>query len=506
MLTLNAEPLNLGICHSQHACPRRLSGRRGMDPVDRIVRNVENTISRCRMIEPGDRVVVAVSGGADSVCLLDVLHRLQGTLDMRLTVAHFDHGLRPDADDHETQFVRELAVSLHLDVVVKKANPPLDPQGPSVEEKARALRYGFLREVKKACGAQKIATGHTLNDQAETVLMRLLRGSGPAGLSGIRRVRRDGIIRPLIELTREEILFYLRHRQLKYVTDASNFEPTYLRNRIRLHLLPQIETYQPRIIEILGRTADVARADNRWLNAQARIWISEWGQTGPRNETILPISRFSELPEALKNHVVRETLKAMTGSLRRIGLAHIEAIKRLASSGRPHVRATLPDGLLARRVYGRLIFSKGGAPPADSYCFLIERTGSFHIDALGCTLTLEEMEPESLQGLDAGPWTACLDANRIVFPLLLRNVRPGDRFVPMGMTGHKKLKDFFVDMKIPSDIRSRIPVLAQGDQLIWVCGLRMDDRFKITPGTRRVLKIAFDGVWAGLSDDLRTRE
>jgi tRNA(Ile)-lysidine synthase len=478
-----------------------------MDPVNRIVRKVETTVSRYGMIARGDRVVVAVSGGADSVCLLDILHGLKGALDMMLTVAHFDHGLRPGADDHETEFVRALAASLHLDIVVKRADPPLDPGGASLEEKARELRYGFLREVKEGCGARKIATGHTLNDQAETVLMRLLRGSGPEGLSGIRPARKNGIIRPLIGLTREEILSYLRQRRLAHVTDASNFEPACLRNSIRLDLLPRLRTYQPRIVEILDRTAEIARADNEWLNDQAGSWIAEWRQTGPGNETILPISRFRELPEALKNHVVRETLKSVAGNLRRIGLAHIEAVKRLTHSTRPQVQVTLPNRIRVRKAYERLIFSKGVSPPADTYCACIEGTGSFHMDVLGCTLTLEEMETGgSPQELEAGPWTACVDADRIVFPLMLRNFRPGDRFVPLGMKGHKKLKDFFVDMKIPSDVRARIPLLAQGDQLIWVCGLRMDDRFKVTSSTRRVLRASLDVSGSMLGDDLRTWE
>jgi len=478
-----------------------------MNPVNRIIRKVEITLSRYRMIAPGDRVVVAVSGGADSVCLLDLLHRLEGVLGMMLTVAHFDHGLRPDADEHETAFVRELAASLHLDVVVKKADPPLDPGSASLEENARRFRYRFLREVKEGCGAQRIATGHTLNDQAETVLMRLLRGSGPTGLSGIRPVRKDGVIRPLIELSREEVLSYLRQRRLDHITDASNSEPAYLRNRIRLNLLPRLETYQPRIVEILGRTADIAREDNRWLNAQARTWIAEWSRISPGNEISLPASRFSELPDALKNHGVREALRTVAGNLRRIRLAHIEAVKRLAGSERPQAHVTLPDGLLVRRVYDRLIFSKGGPPPADSYCVFIEGFGTVHIDALGCALTLEEMEPGGGgQDLEAGPRTAFFDADRIAFPLLLRNFRPGDRFVPLGMKGHKKLKDLFVDMKVPANVRTRIPVLARGDQLIWVCGLRMDDRFKVTSSTRRVLRASLDLSGSVLGDDLRTWE
>jgi len=464
-----------------------------MDPARRIVRKIEATIARYRMFDRGDRVVTAVSGGADSVCLLDVLDRLKEVLDLTLVVAHFDHGLRPEADDHETQFVMALGSSRRLTVVAGKADPPLDPRSGSLEEKARQARYRFLRDIKHEYGAQKIATGHTLNDQAETVLMRLLRGSGLRGLSGIQPVRRNGIVRPLIEVTRHEIESYLSQRRLLHVTDRSNFEVRHLRNDIRLNLMPRLETYQPRIIDILGRTAHIARDVNRWLDAQAETWIANWGRSGPA-ETVLPVSRFKELPEALKNHVVREVLNRMTGSLRRISLAHIEAVKRLAVTGKPQAHLTLPNSFQVRRVYETLIFSRGGTEPAHPYCCFVERTGTFDMDDLDCSVTLEEAKKEELEGLETGPWTACFDADRIIFPLMLRNVRSGDRFVPLGMKGHKKLKDFFVDMKIPSDIRARIPVLAQGNQLLWVCGLRMDDRFKVTSGTTRVLRVTFEGA------------
>jgi tRNA(Ile)-lysidine synthase len=454
------------------------------------------------MIGPGEDVVAAVSGGADSVCLLDALHRLQKDLGMTLTVAHFDHGLRPDADADETRLVRELAASRGLKVVVKKAAPPLDPNSASLEEKARECRYRFLQEVKTACGAHKTATGHTRNDQAETVLMRLLRGSGMEGLSGIRPVRRDGIIRPLIAVTRDEVIAYLRHRQLPYATDASNFESIYLRNRIRLHLLPQLEAYQPRIIEILGRTADIAREDNEWMDEHAGEWIAQWGESGS-DGPVLPVSRFRQLPEAVQNHVVRAALRATTGNLRRMGRVHIQAVKRLAGSHRPQAEVTLPNGFMVRKVYDRLIFSKGGPPPADSYCIFIERPGAFYLDAPGCSLTVEKMEAErSLKIPEPDPWTAYLDADRIDFPLMLRNFQPGDRFVPLGMKGHKKIKDFFVDMKIPADVRARIPLLLTKTSVIWVCGLRLDDRFKVTSSTRRVLKVAFGEAEFVLAHDL----
>jgi tRNA(Ile)-lysidine synthase len=477
-----------------------------MDPADRIVKKVSRMIARHRMIAPGEGVLAAVSGGPDSVCLLDVLHRLQGDLGARLTVAHFDHGLRPEADADETRFVKELAASCGLEVVVKRADPPLDPNSPSLEEKARDLRYGFLQEVKAACGAHKVATGHTCNDQAETVLMRLLRGSGLEGLSGIRPVRQDGVIRPLLALTRDEVIAYLDHRRLAYATDASNFEPAYLRNRIRLHLLPHLEAYQPRIIEILARTAEIARGDNDWMDEQARAWIVTQGEVGPGGP-ILPVSALAALPEPFGNRVIRTALRMTAGGLRRIGRVHIEAIRRMAGSPRPQARAILPGGLLVRRTYNRLIFSKGDLPPTDSYCVFLEYPGIFYIETLGCALTMEETTPDQApKDLHTDPWTAYIDADRVGFPLMLRNFRPGDRLIPLGMTGHKKVKDLFVDMKIPADLRTRIPILVQGTRVVWVCGLRMDDGFRITSSTTRVLKVTLGEAGLGLPRDLRPRE
>ncbi len=472
-----------------------------MDLVTKIVKKVEKTISKYRMIDRGDRLIVAVSGGADSVCLLDILHRLKDVLRLTLIVAHFDHGLRPDADAYETQFVEALASSLHLDVVTKKADPGIRPESASLEERARDARYRFLMNVQKEWAAQKIVTGHTLNDQAETVLMRLLRGSGPPGLSGIHPVRENCVIRPLLEVTRSEIESYLGQRRLQYVTDASNFEFRHLRNEIRLNLIPQLETYQPRIVELLGRTAEIMGEENRWFDAQAETWIKKEAETASNNDIIIPLSRFTDLPEPLKNHVVRQALKMVNGSLRRISLLHIEAIKRLATGRRPQARVTLPDTLRVRRVYERLVFSRS-IETSERFCCFIERPGSFDLDVMGCSLVLEELDRAAISDLKTQPWTACLDAGRITFPLMLRNFRPGDRFVPIGMTGHKKLKDFFVDMKVPSDIRSRIPILTQGNQPIWVCGLRIDDRFKVTSSTRKVLRVTFDAYGTALRDVL----
>ena len=463
-----------------------------MDPVKKIVKKVENTVTGYRMLERGDRVIVAVSGGADSVCLLDILFSLKETLEIELVVAHFDHGLRPDEDEYETDFVKSLAASFDCRFATKKAARSLKPGSASLEEKARDMRYRFLNEVKDKFSAQKIATGHNLNDQAETVLIRLLRGSGPSGLSGIPPVRDTHIIRPLIEVTRSEIEFYLSTKGLSHITDSSNSETKHLRNEIRLNLLPQLEEYQPRIVEILGRTAGIMREENTWFEGKAERWIKKWAETGSGNEIVLPLPRFKGLPEPLKNHVLRQALKTTAGSLRRISLRNIDAIKRVAEGSKPQTEVTLPNILAVKREYDRLIFLESRPEIPGRFCYIIDKPGVFDLETSGSTVKLEEVERKALPKLTTDPWIAFLDADLITYPLMLRNFRPGDRFIPLGMTGHKKLKDFFIDMKIPSYIRKQIPILIQGNEPIWVCGLKIDDRFKVTSKTKRVLKIRFD--------------
>jgi tRNA(Ile)-lysidine synthase len=476
------------------------SSGRDMNIVKDIIKKVENTISKYRMVGRGDRVIVAISGGADSVCLLDVLHSLKEVLGIELVVAHFDHGLRPNEDEYETDFVKSLAASFNCDFVTKKAGPAIEPGTASLEERARDVRYRFLEEVKEEFAAQKIAMGHNLNDQAETVLMRLLRGSGPSGLSGIPPIRDSHIIRPLIESTRSQIESYLSNRGIIYITDSSNSETKHLRNEIRLNLLPQLEKYQPKIVELLGRTAGIMREENTWLEAKATRWLKKWAETGSNNEIMLPLFRFNWLPEPLKNHVIRQVLKRKGGSLRRISLPNIDAIKQIATGRKPQAEVTLPNMLAVKKVYDRLIFSRAGPKTSKSFCYVIEKPGAFDLETLGSTMQIEEVERKAVPGLKNSAWTACFDADRITYPLMLRNFRPGDRFVPLGMTGHKKLKSFFIDMKIPSDVRKQIPILTQTNKPIWVCGLRIDDRLKVTSRTRRILKITFDAQGSTLYD------
>ncbi|MDY6970959.1 MAG: tRNA lysidine(34) synthetase TilS [Thermodesulfobacteriota bacterium] len=457
----------------------------------KIIRKVMRTVFKYNMIRHGDRVVVGVSGGADSVCLLDVLNELKDSLGIELVAAHLDHGLRPDADRDETKFVESLAASLDLPFETKEAGPGLREGVKGLEERARQTRYRFFEELRKKTSSQKIATGHNLNDQAETVLMRLLRGSGPAGLAGIPPCRDQRIIRPLIEVTRNEIESYLKCKQIAYMTDSSNLETRYLRNKIRLDLLPKLKEYQPRIVEILGHTAETIRGEDEWLEATAEKWLRESAETMDNGGIKISLPLFKGLSAALRNRVIRYALRITGGDLLRVSLCHIEAVDRAAMGKRPQAQVNLPNRLTAGRVYDRLVFARVKDKIPEGFNYTLKGPGTFHLRALNRSVSVKEIESWVPLEIKSSPWTAFLNADRITYPLAVRNFRAGDRFIPFGMRGHKKIKDLFIDLKIPSEARASTPILVHQNTPIWVCGLRIDDRFRVSPDTRRVLKVTF---------------
>jgi tRNA(Ile)-lysidine synthase len=461
-----------------------------MNPIKDTITKVRETIVRYRMLDPGDHCVVGVSGGPDSVCLLDILHELREELEIGLVVAHFDHGLREKEDEAETRFVRRLAASMALAFETEKGSLLSQGITSSIEERARNARYAFLEKLKDKLDAQKIALGHNLNDQAETVLMRLLRGSGPSGLTGIPPSRESTIIRPLIEIKREEIESYLKARDLSYVVDSSNLQADYLRNKIRLELLPRLMEYQPRLIEHLGQLARIVGSDNTYLEDQAEDWVVREAEQRPEGDICIPVQSFVELPEPIRNRVTRHLLGKIGKNLRRIDSGHIESVYRLAQGRNPQGILNLPNGLTVKRVYEKLAFKAGdGAKPPEFY-YRLDGVGTYYLEEIGRSITLVEMEGDvDLNGTDQ-PWTAYLDAVKLQYPLILRTHRPGDRFVPLGMNGHKKIKNFFIDLKIPSEMRASTPILVSQDTPVWVCGHRIDDRFKVTSKTKKILKVA----------------
>jgi tRNA(Ile)-lysidine synthase len=459
-----------------------------MESKNHILQDVKRTISRFGMIDPGDRVIVAVSGGPDSVCLLSLLHVLRAHLQIGLVVAHYDHGLRPDEDEGETQFVLRLADSMNLPFETEKAHGLNRDDAASNEEKAREARYSFLEKIMDKMQAQKIAVGHNLNDQAETVIMRLLRGSGPSGLAGIPPFRERKIIRPLIEVKREQILSYLKSKKLSYMLDSSNLETKYLRNEIRLNLMPLLLTYQPRFIEHMGQMADILRNESDYLEQQAEDWVKREAELRSNGDVVIPISPFISSPQPLRNRITRQLLKQVKKNLRRIDRGHILDIYEMAQGPKPQSTLTLPGGIGVKKTYDKLLFSSGLEEKAGPFSYRLNGPGTTYIREIGRSISLNELENGGTLTREESPSISYFDAEKLTFPLILRNFKPGDRFVPLGMKGHKKVKDFFVDLKIPTETRRVTPLLLSKDMPIWICGYRIDERFKVTPETKKILR------------------
>jgi len=460
-----------------------------LDAIQTLIRNVTDTLNRHRMIRRGDGVVVAASGGPDSTCLLDVLHRLAPDGGLHLVVAHFDHGLRGAQDALETGFVRDLARARGLAFEVGRA-PDLRQVPGSLEERAREVRYAFLERIRQKHQCQRIALGHTLDDQAETVLMRLLRGSGLSGLIGMPPTREPGVIRPLIRMRRSQIEAYLDGQGLSWCTDASNLEAGCLRNRIRLHLIPQLLAYQPRLVEHLGDLADLLREEDRFMDQAARQWVGAHKSLSiDGTDVSLPREAWLSLEPGLQRRVIRQAVKEGAGGLRRLHRVHVDAIMGLLREGRSQAGLDLPGGLRVQRVYDRVLFGDPCSEDLPAHGRSLPGPGAYDVDGTGLRFTLKERARAEVSSLAVSPRVAFLDAARLSYPLELRPVKPGDRFVPLGMHGHRKVKDFLIDRKVPLSDRRRALILASHGEVAWLCGYRLDDRFKVTGRTDRVLEV-----------------
>lgn len=449
------------------------------DPRDvvELVTRIRSTIARRGMLKGGETVLVAVSGGPDSLCLLEALYRLAPALDLALHVAHFDHRLR-DGSARDAAFVGRVAARLGLPSTVRAADATNVPKGRSPEEAARDRRYAFLEGTADAIGATRIATGHTLDDQAETVLMRVLAGTGTRGLGGIPPVR-GRVVRPLIETRRSETEAFCRSVGLRPRHDLTNADPAFRRNAIRAELLPLvIDRFNARTPEALARLADVARDEDSLLDELAAAAVEP---EPTRDGVRIPVEQLLALPPALQRRVVRRVAP--------LDASHTEMVLDLCREGSTGDRVALPAPLNATLSYGSLLIGREAAPSASG-----EAPAPATLDVPGVTdLPLWSMrmrtwiETEPPPAWPDGRRVCVLDAARARTPLAVRTPRPGDRFRPLGMTGEKRLGDFFTDAKLPRAERARVPVVTSGDRIAWVVGHRPDDRFKVTGRTRRFL-------------------
>ena len=456
-----------------------------MNRPDDIRQRVLRTISEHGMMDRGDRIIAAVSGGPDSVALLSLLVELRRRLGIRLHVAHLDHGLRGGDSRADARYTRRLARRLGLPVTVGRACLPDRPRG-GLEEAARTARYGFLERVADEQQARRIATGHTADDQAETVLMRLLRGAGSEGLAGIPPVR-GRIVRPLIDVRRPQIEGYLRRCRLRPRQDATNRQMDRLRNRVRGELIPLLERrYQPGIVEVLNRIARLESEEAGYFRSRARAALKARAQRLSKGKIVLDLNGFEDYFKIGEKYLFRELIERLKGDLRGIESLHLEQLVELAGRGSSGSRLSLPGGIMAERSRDGLIFVR---EPAKLFCRTVKLPGRTRLEGSGWVFRSRLIKKDRRFQLPAegDAYQAFFDWSRLRGPFVLRSRRPGDRFHPLGRKGSCKLSDFFIDRKIPRALRDDLPLLVGRDGIIWVAGGEIGEPFKVTEGTVTVL-------------------
>jgi len=433
--------------------------------------------------------LAGVSGGADSVALIHCLHRLTPEWGVLLTVAHLNHGLRGEEGKEDSVFVRKLAASLDLRCIEESIEIPKLATPKNLEERAREVRYDFLRRAARSANAGKIAVGHNMNDQAETVLLNLLRGCGISGLSAIRP-KTGRLIRPLLQMSRRDILEYLESLGVPFREDSSNRNLQYRRNRVRHELIPYLEAwFNPRLIETLTRQAALAKDVSDFLELESERVYESVKTEVPRGVSI-GISRIAPLPFAIKKLILRKGLKEILGSLRGIATRHVDDMIRLcdSTSGR---YIQLPGGLIAMRQFDNLILSREGFAEETSFEYELAVPGRCKVPEAALEFTATFADPRSAAGGKPASARALLAPERLADVLRIRSRRPGDRY---GGPGKRKVKRILIDAKVPLPERSRLPLVASGDTVIWIPGFEPAKSFIANPLSGRCVILEVRGL------------
>lgn len=456
-----------------------------------FLKSVRATCQKYDLLAPGDKIIVGVSGGADSCALLLALAQLKDEWNLRLHVAHLNHQIRGAAAEADAAFVQSLAERLNLPCTVAQEDVPslAKKRGWSVEQAGRAARYQFFNELADSIGAGKIAVGHTADDLLETMLLNWSRGAGAEGLAGMPP-KLGRVIRPLFEVTREEAQAFCAQNGLTPRSDASNDDLRYRRNRVRHELAALFKKLCPPILRHTGRLAEVLREENAYLDERARETLAALRREVESGIMVIDLERLSQQPLALLRRILRLAVREVKGDLENVGFEHIEPIVHAVRQGvrrdAPKKVWTLPNHVSVK-IQRDILWLK--PPLREKTLFPSEWTltvpGEVGIPSLG--VRLRAVVRDGVPPLENDLQKAFLDADKLTSPLTVRFPRMGERFRPLGMSGTKTMTRLFADMKLPTWERARTLVVVSNEMIVWVVGCRIDDRFKVTPHTRRTV-------------------
>jgi tRNA(Ile)-lysidine synthase len=467
-----------------------------------MIQSVRRFIGQHDLIPRGARVLAAVSGGSDSVALAHILHELDGSGEFVLAgVVHFNHQLRAAANSDEA-FVRGIADRLGVPFLTDRGDVGARArrQRRSLEDAARAARYEWFERARTAAAADVVALGHTRDDQAETVLLRLVRGAGPRGLSGMHP-RNGAIVRPLLACRRDELRSWLAARGLSFVDDETNVDVTIPRNRVRAELLPVLaERFNAAIVDVLADQADLARDAWKWMAeeaaslAQHAVRARDTGTVAVRE---LDVARLAAAPIALQRLVIWNALRDVGG--RAMTFAHVDVVRRMLGDTPPG-NADFP-GQRVERIGGALVLTgrpagtagRRVAAAANLFQYSLSIPGEVVVPDAGI-VSVEPLAGATVRSA-ADRSAALVRADLCGGSLVVRNRRPGDRFRPVGVGGRKKLQDFFVDRKIARERRDAVPIVAdENDRIVWVAGYEIDEAFRVTDRSQPVLLLKFKAL------------
>lgn len=466
-----------------------------------LLQKVSSAIKRYDLLKKGATVVVGVSGGPDSMVLLHVLQTLKSAWQIKIVAAHLNHKTRRGESDRDQKFVERWAKRWGIPCVAEELNAPEDKSGASWENFWREARWKFFTKVAQTHGAKTIALAHHMNDQAETVLVRILRGTGPGGLAAMRPgSSRSGlrIIRPLLSVSREEITEYARDHAVRYVEDSSNLLPTFLRNRVRHDLLPHIETnYQEKIQTLLARLATVSAEEEDFieqvtLKAWDRVLAEEFDRC-----IALHIKNILNEHPVIQYRIIRKAAEKL-GAVRQIDFAHGEKIRELLKENTKRA-IVLPKGIEVRRERNLLVISNTISneifEDSKAFSFFIHVNQECLIDKARMHISVRQLQarPKNVLGKRGG-WREIMDGDSVQFPLEIRTRREGDRFHPLGQAKPMKLKNFLMREHFSSHRKSFWPMVISKGQIVWIPGYRLSNVVKVGPNTQNFIELTAEST------------